>query len=261
MTEDEFAEGCRAFNERHELSDQRLLVAESNGEIRGYVYLFVGLRNDKRLGRISSLLYEPSHRAAGQALLDAAEDALKSAGMTSVYAFGHCWRFHHHDFGYISEQLGHVHGLVGANGYRVAGGEFFMSDHDFTVEEPSLDDPNLSIEVEVKPGRGKLPGVHCQLKAGDDSIGNCICVSVGEYTRLDSMQDHFFVDWLGINDTYQGKGLGRVLLQRAHWELKRLGYNHAHISTAHDNYRALTFYTNVGYRVVSTAHGFSKELG
>ena len=55
---------------------------------------------------------------------------------------------------------------------------------------------------------------------------------------------------LGIEDEFQGQGLGRYLLQHALQEMHKVGYRHAAISSGLDNHRAFLFYNNCGYRVV-----------
>ena len=66
--------------------------------------------------------------------------------------------------------------------------------------------------------------------------------------------------WLGVDRHYQRRGLGRYLLLRALHELGRKGYRHATISTAADNYRALLFYSNVGFHMADWTYGWRRRL-
>ena len=91
-------------------------------------------------------------------------------------------------------------------------------------------------------------------------MGVCECVSCGEFSHADGAQDWVFTEWLGVEAEFQGKGLGRYLLQRALQEMHGAGYRHAAISTHWRNYRAFLFYSNYGYRVVDWTYGLRREI-
>ena len=80
------------------------------------------------------------------------------------------------------------------------------------------------------------------------------------YLPAPEAQDQFFVVWLGVVETQQGRGWGRYLLLRMLWEMLQGGYRHAFISTDHRNHRALVFYTNMGFRVVDTSYEYVKTI-
>ena len=75
------------------------------------------------------------------------------------------------------------------------------------------------------------------------------------------MDEQVFAVWLGVDEPYQGRGLGRYLLQRNLNEAYAAGYRHAVISTAHDNFRAFLFYSNFGYCLADWTHGYWKGVG
>ena len=107
-----------------------------------------------------------------------------------------------------------------------------------------------------------------------DSIRIALCLPIKMVNRLVSVslsavvsfsshpdaQDWLHTVWLGIEEDFQGQGLGRYLLQYALQEMKEVGYKHAAISTAWDNHRAFLFYSNCGYRTVDWTYGFVKNL-
>ncbi len=75
-----------------ELHSQRALVAVADARILGFIH--VGIRpprerepGARNLGVIRFFWYEPGHRAAGQALLHAAEQYLRHHGVSRVQAF------------------------------------------------------------------------------------------------------------------------------------------------------------------------------
>lgn len=79
------------------------------------------------------------------------------------------------------------------------------------------------------------------------------------FYRAKESQDSFFTKWLGVEEEYQGKGLGRYLLQRTLNEMYKVGYRNAFISTNVINYRAQLFYSNFGYKVTDTAYALVKR--
>jgi GNAT superfamily N-acetyltransferase len=88
----------------------------------------------------------------------------------------------------------------------------------------------------------------------------CQCGRIADYTDDPAAGDWFFVDWLGVDRPFQGRGLGRHLLQRAFVENRAAGYRHAAISTGWDNYRAFVFYANIGFGVADWTYGLRREL-
>ena len=91
-------------------------------------------------------------------------------------------------------------------------------------------------------------------------VGECWSVSGGEFSSHPEAQNWLHTTWLGIEDEFQGQGLGRYLLQYELQEMHKVGYRHAAISTAWDNHRAFLFYSNCGYRTVDWTYGFVKDL-
>jgi GNAT superfamily N-acetyltransferase len=156
--------------------------------------------------------------------------------------------------------MGHVYGLLGMNGYRLAGeGEIFMECLNYPAAKPVAPEPAVEVQVQLQEGRGNLPNVTVRALRDGKEIGSCIALSGGDFCRSREAQDRIFVDGLGVTDGEQGRGWGRYLLTRTLHEASQLGYRHTVISTGRRNYRAQLFYTNYGYRVTDTVYGFVKE--
>src|ERR1051326_372866 len=70
------------------LHSRAAFVAREGSAIRGFVHSAVGPRHEDEAqrGAIRFLWYERSHRAAGQALLEAAERDLRDKGMRRIEA-------------------------------------------------------------------------------------------------------------------------------------------------------------------------------
>jgi N-acetylglutamate synthase-like GNAT family acetyltransferase len=269
VSPDEFEDGIQnRINQKDttKLHSEKIIIGEENGSICGFAHVSIG--DAMQYGQIKSggiihfLAYQSGHRPIGQAILEECERYLKSFDVPQIWAFLNAsnYRFYHLGFGYLSDKIGHVYGLFHMNKYDIDIGEVFMSYPEYNVSEPVLNDKYINVTVEHKPGQGVLPNLHIQASRNENDIGECYTASVGEFYRASEAQDWFFTKWLGIEEEDQGKGLGRYLLQRTLWEMRKIGYRNAVISTNITNYRAQLFYTNFGYQVVDTAYGLVKSF-
>lgn len=246
------------------LEPEQVLTVVSGGAVRGFVHLARPNRKPDAPaeGIIRFLCYDRGERSAGQALLEAGESWFRQRELTSVSVFPqtHRYSFYAFDHAYLSDHLDQVHALLGFNGYDKAGGEVFLDRPDFGPVDPAAPAPDVDVDVEWQPGRGRLPGAHVRLMQGEREVGECRSVSCGGFTRFEEMQDWFFTCWIGIADQFQGRGLGRFLLERTCQAMYSVGYRHAALSTACDNYRAYLFYTNHGYHFVDWTYGWRRKL-
>ena len=207
---------------------------------------------------ISFLLYERGHRKAGQMLLDAAHNYFPDSDNEPIVAFNQEFRlpWYHVIHGFCTDRLDHVQALFEKNGYGRRGGEVFLLWEDMVPPVPRAIDLPVQVKVDWRNGLRKMPGLDvCAMLEGKE-IGRCTHCSLGNYSRNPDMQNTAFCTWLGVDDEYQGGGLGVHLLHRSLHELKNRGYDHAAISTALHNHRAYLFYSNHGYRTVDWSYGF-----
>ena len=155
--------------------------------------------------------------------------------------------------------LDHVQGLLGYNGYRRSDGEVFLDWENYEV--PSIEAPiPITLNVEWQDGRGQRPNIHIDAYLDDKKVGECDSLSCGEFSSHPDAQDWLHTVWLGIEEAFQGQGLGRYLLNYTLQEMHNVGYRHAAISTNWENYRALLFYSNCGYKVVDWTYEYEKVL-
>lgn len=146
------------------------------------------------------------------------------------------------------------------NGYKINGGEIFMDQPAYQVDEPMLTDKSLDIILEFQNSRADLPKLIVKAFRNGNEIGQCKSESAGECCDAKEAQDWVFITLLEVSKDDQKKGLGRYLLQRNLWEMSKIGYKNSVISTDWNNFRALLFYTNYGYKVVDTMHEFVKNI-
>ncbi len=275
VSREEFEAGVRYrkdIDEPHKnLHSQKIIVGEDEGKIIGFadVALVSDIDEDsqkERQGVIRFFTYQRGYRPVGQALLEEAERYLAGLGESQIKAFrvsyknDHCYRFHHLGFGLVSDRASHMCALFRMNGYDVCGGEIFMNQPGYDVDEPEPPDDRVEIVVEKHADRGDLPGITVRVHRNGSELGLCKSLSVGDYCRAGEAQDWVFIKWLGVEESKRAGGWGRYLLARNLWEARKLGYRNAVISCDVKNHRALLFYTNYGFSVVDTTYGFTKGL-
>ena len=270
VKEQEFATAIRgvttgkADKKEGGLDSETAFVAMVKGAVQAYIHVGIGQVGDNRevdIGVIRFLGYERGARHVGQAVLEKAETYLKTYNISRIYAFSQdCrYRFYHFSHAYLSDALDQVQALLGFNGYRRSAGEVFLDWENYIVT-PMPSSLSVELSMDWEDGRGERP--NCTVKAyqGDEQVGICESVCGGEFSSHPDAQDWLHTVWLGIEDEFQGQGLGRYLLQYELQEMHKVGYRHAAISTNWENYRAFLFYSNCGYQVVDWTYGYEKVL-
>ena len=246
------------------LDSETAFVAIVNGTIQAFIHVGISQIGDNReetVGVIRFMGYERGARRVGQAVLEKAEDYLKTFNISQISAFPQdCrYRFYHFEHAYLSDALDQVQGLLGFNGYRRSEGEVFLDWENYAVTPVPSSLP-VTLSIDWKEGRGQHPNCTVLAHQDGEQVGICESICGGEFSSHPNAQDWFHTVWLGVEDDFQGQGLGRYLLQYALQEMKKIGYRHAAISTAWDNHRAFLFYSNCGYRTVDWTYEFVKDL-
>lgn len=257
-----FADSLPKEASQRDLHNEIVLVVREGSSILGFIHGGITRDEQEPEGILRFLWYAPGQRSVGQQLLDAAENHFRQHNISRIIASPQEYRypFYHLDHAYLSDHLGHVQALLQFDGYRKCAGEVYFDWPDYQPEVRPLVDANVEVTIKEEPGDGVLPGVVAKLHQGGEQIGVCKCVSCGEFSDSQEVQDWCFVEWLGIGDEAQGKGLGRYLLQRTLQEAWHIGYRHTSISTDWQNYRAFVFYSNYGYHVVDWTYAFMKDI-
>ena len=241
------------------LDSETAFVAMTEGAVQAFIHVGLTQMRDEDVGIIRFLGYERGARRAGQAVLEKAETYLKSFNVTRIFAAERRYRFYHFEYACLSDALDQVQGLLGFNGYHRSNGWVFLDWENYDVTPIPAPIP-VTLSVEWKDERGQRPDSVIKAYRGDEEIGLCVSVSGGEYSDHPDAQDWFHTVYLEIEGEFQGQGLGRHLLQYALQEMKKIGYQHATISTRWDDYRALLFYSNCGYRVADWTYAYEKVL-
>lgn len=258
-------ESATSIQSHSRLSQESILVARESSSIAGFIHFGVQnprKKNEEPKGIIRFFWYEKKHRMAGQALLEVAENCFRECNLKQIRAFHQNYRypFYHLDHVYLSDRLGHIHGLMGINGYKREDGEVYLDWPNYDPVAPISVDLPFSIDLEWEQEKDKRPGISLHAYHEGKDIGSCVCISAGEFTNNEAAQDWLFTVWIRVIPKFQGRSLGKHLLQRALQEAYGVGYRHAVISTNIHNYRALLFYSNFGYHVVDWTYGLHRKL-
>ena len=270
VEEEDFTYAMRSVIGQSDVDDddfkgETAFVAICDGSVKAFVH--VGYEDENGNGEkvykgvIRFLGYQRGERKIGQAILNKAEDYFKDNNVSRIVVFSKIYRynFYHFEYAELSDTLDHIHGLLGINEYQSYHGQVFLDWQNYKVNPPSIN-PSIELRVEWKDGRGKLPNCHIKAYKDGEEIGECWNVSCGQFSSHPDVQDWVYTDWIGVEDDYQGEGLGKYLLQSSLHEMHRVGYKHAALSTDWDNNRALLFYSNFGYRAVDWTYAYQKTL-
>ena len=246
------------------LDSETAFVGIADGITQAFIHVGIGRvgeNGEENLGVIRFLGYERGARRAGQAVLERAEAHLKTFNVSQISAFPQdCrYRFYHFEHAYLSDALDQVQGLLGFNGYHRSNGEVFLDWENYSVTPVTSSLP-VTLSIDWKDGRGQFPNCTVLAHQNGEQVGICESRCGGEFSSHTDAQGWLHTTWLGIEDDFQGQGLGRYLLQYALQEMRTIGYRHAAISTNWENYRAFLFYSNCGYRTVDWTYEFVKDL-
>ncbi len=249
-----------------DLEAETAFIAMQNDAVQAFIH--IGYYQDKNEnsekvnhGVIRFLGYERGARHAGQAVLEKAEDYLKTFNISRIIAFPKFsrYRFYHFEYAHLSDTLDHVQALLGLNDYQRDHGQVFLDWKNFAVI-PTPSNLQVTLSVEWKDGRGKLPNCNITAHQDGEQIGVCWAVSGGQFSSHLDAQDWVYTDWIEVEDNFQGQGIGKLLLQSSLQEMHKIGYRHASLSTDWNNYRALLFYSNFGYKVVDWTYAYEKDV-
>ncbi len=247
-----------------DLRDETAWVATDGARIVGIAH--AGLDDGARhlagpRGAIRFIACETGFRAAGQALLDAAEGYLLAQGVPEIIAFhqDHRWPCFHLEHAYMPDRLTRIEGLLGYNGYERCAGEVYF-------DWPNLDPPEIpSCDIEAEFATETFDEGETNMRfvvrahRGDEMVGQCWQTSCGPSAPGTEAEDWALTTWLQIMEPWQGRRLGAHLLARALHGLREFGFKHAAISTSFENHRAQLFYSNFGYQPSDWTYAFLKK--
>lgn len=245
-----------------ELIEETVYIVNNKGTVEAYIHIGIESDNDTEYGGIIRFFgYRRGSREAGQSILRKAEDSMRKYNVTRIYAFSKNYKYpiYHYRYAHLSNSLDHIEALLGLNGYTRVNGQVFLNWENFQVN-PITPKIQLELKLDWKDGRGLLQNCNISAYKDGEEIGQCWTNSCGEFNDNTAIQDWVYIDWLGVEDEFQGKGLGKYLLEYTLQELKKVGYKHTTLSTSWDNHLAFLMYTNLGYQVIDWTYGYEKTF-
>lgn len=169
-------------------------------------------------GVIRFFAYRRGQRHVGDALLVAAESWMQGRGLKQSKVMPQPWRYPFYGFphSYMSDHLDHIQALLRYRGFNKSGGEVFLDWLDMQpVKVSDSSGFNYELQVEDSPGAGRLPGLKVRAMKEDAQIGQCLLDSGAESSTADEAHGFAFCNILGVEESYQGSGLGLFLLAHA----------------------------------------------
>ena len=236
---------------------ERVFVSIDSGRPTGFSHAVIRtLKDDSRCAAIRFLSYAPGNRASGLALLRHTIGYFREENFVQILAFDQDdqYPFYHRNHAYLSDRVGHVQALLSCEGFTADQGEVHLDWDDYDPGEPFEIEQPVEMTWTQLESAGSISAFEGKATIGDTVVGVCHVTSCAD--RYKGEEDRLFVNWLGVEEAFQGKGYGRFILQEALREGKRLGYRHAAISTDLRNHRAYAFYTNYGFRVTDWTYGW-----
>ena len=250
-------------SEDDELKEETVYIVINKGSVEAYIHIGIETDEDEKEygGIIKFFGYKRGSREAGQIILKKAEDFLRTNNATRIYAFSKQYQYpiYHYRYAHLSNTLDHIEALFGMNGFSRCSGQVFLDWKNYNVN-PTLSTIPIELKLDWKDGRGRLQNCNLTAYIDGEEIGQCWTNSCGEFTDHQEIQDWVYIDWLGIEEEYQGQGLGKCLLEYTLQELNKVGYKHTTLSTSWDNHLAFLLYTNLGYRVMDWTYGYEKTF-
>lgn len=259
VQQDEFRRGLQQLWPRGRLRDTRIIVGVAEGQLLGYLHIAVGEFTDvyeqEQSGGVTIFFtYTAGHRRVGQLLLDEAEEHMRRMGTDSVWAYQIVEGYPFYGLGNLSDRMGHVCALLGANGYRPNEEWVVLERQGCSIERPT----GPADQYEIAFPRSDSSALLLELRFGEKLIGECRAFprQVGS-----SPEDSLYISDLVIYpEEAKGIGLGRYLLLEMLWRAQELGHRHSLVKTLCDNHTAQLLYTSVGYHVCDVTRGYHKNL-
>ncbi len=244
------------------LKSETAFVAMQNGVVQAFIHIGHHRYGKNKVleGVVRFFGYARGARLAGQTVLEKAEEYLKTFNVPQIIAFSsYKYHFYHLRCANLSITLDHVYALLGHNGYSPRYCTVFLDWKNYSVT-PTPPKMPVTLSVNWEEGRGQRPNCIVRAYQKGEKVGICNSVCGGDFSSHADAQDWVYTEWLGVEDRFQEKGLGKYLLFYSLQEMRKIGYRHASLNTECCEYLPILFYSNCGYRVVDWTYDFVKKI-
>ena len=246
--------------------NESLLVATEGQKALGFAHLCIGLAEldgkNVECGILRCLAFPPERREIGESLLIASESRLRpfAGGTIDAFPLYNGYAFHNHKVGILSDKLSHVVDLLTASSYTPHDGHLTLTKSLDSIDETVLP-KEIDIAIEKTPGDGKLPDIRVRALHRGNRIGQCRSMSGFRYADQKHMQTLCYTRFLGVDEAFSRRGIGRHLLTRALQEMRSEGYDRTALNCRQANNRVLALYSDVGYLTLDSSSAYVKDLG
>jgi ribosomal protein S18 acetylase RimI-like enzyme len=213
-------------------------------------------------GLLFGPIFAPERAEAGAALLAAARKHLRERGVKKISAFDPIesvgMPFYNGGWCSLSERLPHILGLLARHGFRVRHREFCMTRPDLPA--PDAEDPGFPYDLRYETRDQNRYTL--RLYDRDTYAGVCRFSRMFPLRSARREAERWgYIDGLGVTESYQGRGLGRVLMEHTLARLRRIGCGPVCLTTGSENYRAQNLYFSLGFALVDSGVTLLKDEG
>ena len=212
---------------------------------------------DDLSGEIALLVFDPERPEAGDALLKAAERFLVAEGCSHVEVSGRCpigigWSG-------IPETWRHVTSAYENAGYEWVDGWIVLTcDTAEMSVDPSPLPPSMHVLFTDLPEKREW-----RLEVYNHEQFAAECEARGVPPHLEGcagFDDWMVIEWISVNEEFQGKGLGYWLMMKQFLYHLRSGRKNALLWTGPDNTLARSFYNRLGFTDGPQTRVYQKNL-
>ena len=201
---------------------------------------------DPHIGNLRHLYFPAGRPEVGEALYAAAWQYLEE--FEQVYAFYHilgmsCNAYH----GKLSSRMPHVESLLLAKGFRI------QHENIYYVLDSRIFDRGPQKSLHLHPSDIDNPhGKHRFVAIIKDPVKGNVEVGTAEtrdlrFLTAGGTSEAVYLTWIGINEPYQGQGLGKLLIHSLADFFAEDGLVKMHSDTPRENTRAQGFYEKMGF--------------
>jgi ribosomal protein S18 acetylase RimI-like enzyme len=261
---EEFALSFMGIPINHQVS--QTLVAEENGEIVGFArvgkYAHVPDRwtlAREGEGLIFGPMVLPERRMAGMELLYAAEQFLNRHRSRLHLAFDpvESVTIPYYNGGWcgLSEKLTEVVQTLVLYGFRVRHREFCLTCRELELSNPSQPDSPYHLQRVARDSHRFVMQVFDRKAL----VGSCYYSLMNPTTnRHPDAKSVGYINGLSVQQNYQGRGLGRLLMCHTLKNLRELGCTQVCLTTGAENYRAQNLYYSLRFALVDSTITLSR---
>ncbi len=244
------------------------LVATANNRVVAFVSGGLVLKGDEVVsagtGYIQAIIAEPSAAQAVRDLLPRVIAHVRKYQPKRMVAFDGCMcpSFFADSAGSLPSRWAWIGQCLLDSGFRVTDrGLRLVNQFDKTRRKTAKSDPLKLLHVKHEMfGVDPKYDFGCVLlkppyKYGDGVVW-CGNFYAGAFVKGAAFRSLYMNYFTIIDDTYRGKGLGRLVLQHCLYEAQQHGARYASLLTDVDNFVAQNLYQSEGFEVVDNTHSF-----